>query len=118
MKRDSVGCQFNFEVDPVVTVNIEGDVHYRNLESAMEESRPCGMVCFPQLFGFRSEEGARDSCVMYRVEERAARVPCEKISGPEGGVAKPYRLKGLRGHSLKPPSLRPDDDDCFYYFQK
>jgi len=45
MKRDGVSCQFNFEVDPVVTVNIEGDVHYRNWESAMEESRPCGMVC-------------------------------------------------------------------------
>jgi len=47
MKRDGVSCQFNFEVDPVVTVNIERDVHYRNLESAMEESRTCGMVCFP-----------------------------------------------------------------------
>ena len=45
MKRHGVSCQFNFEVDPVVTVNIEGDVHYRNWESAMEESRPCGMVC-------------------------------------------------------------------------
>jgi len=44
MKRDSVGC--HFEVDPVVTVNIEGDVHYCNLKSAIEESRPCGMVCF------------------------------------------------------------------------
>jgi len=47
MKRDSVGCQFNFEVDPLVTVNIEGDVHYRNLKSAIEESRPCVIVCFP-----------------------------------------------------------------------
>ena len=52
MKRDSVGCQFNFEVDPVVTVNIEGDVHYRNLKSAIEESRPCGMVS-----AFRSSLG-------------------------------------------------------------
>jgi hypothetical protein len=110
MKRDSVGCQFNFEIDPVVAVNIEGDVHYRNLKSAIKEGRPSCMVCFPQLLGFRSEEGARNSCVVYRVEERAARVLCEKISGPEGGVAKPYGLKGLGGHSLKPPSLRPGND--------
>jgi len=47
MKRDSVGCQFNFEVDPVVAVNIEGDVHYLNLKSAIGEGRPCGIVCFP-----------------------------------------------------------------------
>jgi len=47
MKRDGVSCQLNFEVDPVVTVNIERDVHYRNLENAMEESRTCAMVCFP-----------------------------------------------------------------------
>jgi len=47
MKRDSVVCQFNFEVDPVVAVNIEGDVHYRNLKSAIKEGRPSCMVCFP-----------------------------------------------------------------------
>jgi len=64
MKCDGVSCQFNFEEDPVVTVIIERDVHYRNLESAMEESRTCGMVCFPQLLDFRSKEGARDSCVV------------------------------------------------------
>jgi len=46
MKRDGVSCQFNFEVDQVVNVNIERDVHYCNLESVMEESRTCGMVCF------------------------------------------------------------------------
>jgi len=47
MKRDGVGCQFNYGVDPVVTVNIERDVHYRDLESVMEESRTRGVVCIP-----------------------------------------------------------------------
>ena len=36
MKRDSVGCQFNFEIDPVVAVNIEGDVQQDlNLERSV-----------------------------------------------------------------------------------
>jgi len=47
MKSDSVGGQFNFEVDPVVVVNIEGDVHYCNLKSAIKEGRPSCMVRFP-----------------------------------------------------------------------
>jgi len=47
MKRNDVGCQFNFEVDPVVTMNIERDVYYCDLEGAMEEGRTRGMVCFP-----------------------------------------------------------------------
>jgi len=30
MKHDGVICRFNFKVDPVVTMNIERDVHYRD----------------------------------------------------------------------------------------
>jgi len=68
MKRDGVGFQFNFEVDPVVTMNIDRNVHYRDLEGVMEEGRTRGMV----FLGFRSKERDCDSCVVHRVEERAA----------------------------------------------
>jgi len=76
MKRDGVGCHFNFEVNPVVTMNIERDVHYHDLESAMEESRTRGVFCVPLLFGSWSKERARDSCVVHRVKQRAARALC------------------------------------------
>jgi len=93
MKRDSVGCQFNFEIDPVVAVNIEGDVHYHNLKSAIKEGRPSCMVCFPQLLGFRSEEGARESRTLRRI-------PNSNAGGPS------YRQKSTerKQHKLSTPA--------------
>ena len=79
MKRDGVSCQCNVEVDPVVTMNIERDVHYRDLERAIEDSHERRVFCVPYLFRFKSKERARDSCVVHRVEKRAARALREKI---------------------------------------
>ena len=47
MKRDGVSCQLNVEVDPVVTMNIERDVRYSDLERAIEESHARRVFCVP-----------------------------------------------------------------------
>jgi len=46
-----VSCQFNFEVDLVVAMDIERNMHYCDLESSVKESRARCVFCGLYLFG-------------------------------------------------------------------
>jgi len=71
MNGDGIGYKFDFEVDPVVAVNVEGNVHHCDLEGTIEEGHPCLMRRVLR-FGFGPENRTCDACIVHRVDERSA----------------------------------------------
>jgi len=69
MQRYSFFCQFNFEVDPVITMYIKRNIYYRDLKESVKESRARLVFCVLGLCRFEPKERTCDTCVVYRVNE-------------------------------------------------
>jgi hypothetical protein len=69
MQRDGVVQELDFEVDPVVSMDVKWDVRYCDLECTVPENQSGPLRCILQL-RFGPEEGARDPCIVSGVEEQ------------------------------------------------